>query len=149
MHIEEADYSADLADKMQELVRAYYACTPAHTGLPPYDFNWELYERLADAGMLRIFAAWDEHELVGFSMYIIMENMHHKGMLCAECDTLAVDHTRRGEGIGRQLVEYALRIHKAQGVKLVAHRYRTCYNTEPLFSALDFTCAEHVYVKEL
>lgn len=141
--------AASLRDDMHRLIRAYYSATPAHTGLPEYNFNWPLYEAMEKSGQLLVLTARDAGALIGFAIYVVTEHPHHRGWQIAECDTIAVAHTARGQGIGRTLLEAALGILKNLGVKTVAQRYRTCYNTTPLFSELGFTCAEHVYVKEL
>lgn len=145
--------SEALTDKLcadiSEMVTEYYAQTPAHEGIPPYDFDWPRYQHLDSAGMLMTLTVRDHGQLVGVALYAITTNPHHKTQLVAECDTLATRLSHRGRGIGRKLCEIAQTSLKDMGVKLIAHRFRTCYTEKPLFEQLGFTCAERVYVKEL
>lgn len=147
--IESLKDNVSLRNEIHKLVRAYYDVTPAHTGLPPYDFNWHVYEAAQEADKLLLLTARDHGQLVGFCIYVVTPHPHHVDWLVAECDTIAVAHTHRSKGIGRRVLEIAMGILKDRGVKTIANRYRTCYNTAPLFSELGFTCVEHVYVKEL
>jgi len=139
----------ELCEEITQMVKEYYADTPAHVGIPPYDFNWPLYQQLDNAGALSVLCMRDHGRLVGVALYAITANPHHKTMLVAECDTLATRLSHRGRGIGRTLCETAQTLLKDMGVKLIAHRFRTCYTEKPLFEQLGFTCAEKVYVKEL
>ena len=141
---------ADNTAAISALVKAYYAATPAHTGLPPYDFNWNVYMTLQRQDMLLLVTARTEEEgLCGVGLYVLSEHPHHRGWVGAECDTLAVDHTMRGKGIGRGIVQYAEQVLKQHGVQFMVHKYRTCYQTEPLFPKLGFELAEHSYMKVL
>lgn len=142
----------DLANaaEIEALVQRYYACTPAHTGLPEYDFNWQAYLAAQGAGQLAMLTAREDNgTLCGVALYLLMEHPHHRGWVGAECDTLSVDHTKRGEGIGRNLVQAAEGMLKARGVNFMLHRYRTCYQTEPLFPKLGFAHTEQVFMKEI
>ncbi len=136
--------------ELETLVRDYYACTPANTDLPPYAFNWPMYELMQQAGMLMVCTARDSEErLAGFSLYVCMDHLHHMGWHVADCDTLAVDHRRRGQGIGGELLEFSVQQAKLRGAKMVTNRARTCYDAAPLFEKHGFTLAEQVYMRKL
>jgi GNAT superfamily N-acetyltransferase len=139
-----------LEAELSALFTAYYSVTPAHTGQPPYDFNWAVFRAVQDANMLLITVARDEdNSLCGAALYIITEHSHHRGWIIAECDTLAVDHNKRGKGIGRGLYAYTETQLRDRGVKLITNRFRVCYDVEPLFPKLGFKLAEQVYMKEI
>jgi GNAT superfamily N-acetyltransferase len=144
--------SPRLEEELTALFEAYYAVTPAHTDLPPYDLDWPLYNALQDAGVLFITTTRDNedgYKLYGAGLYMIVQHPHHRTMTVAECDILAVSHTRRGEGIGSTLLDFSINALRDRGVQRVAHRYRTCYNTTPLFEKHDFKLQEHVYARDI
>jgi GNAT superfamily N-acetyltransferase len=139
----------ELERDISSLVDRYYDVTNANVRLPPYNFIWEVYRTLQESQRLLVVTARDEYLLAGFAMYLLMEHPHHRGMQVAECDTLAVDHTQRGKGIGKTLYLFAESMLIDMGIDRVVHHYRTVYDVEPLFPKLGFTLEEQVYVKEL
>ena len=144
--------SPTLVEELTTLLNAYYDATPAHTDIPPYDLDWPLYNTLQDVGMLFITTARDNedgYKLYGAGLYMVMQSPHHRTMRIAECDILAVSHTRRGEGIGSTLLDFSINALRDQGVQRVVHRYRTCYNTTPLFEKHDFKLQEHTYSRDI
>jgi GNAT superfamily N-acetyltransferase len=139
-----------LEQEISALVTRYYDTTKAHVRLPPYDFVWSMYRTLQTVDKLLIATARDnEGVLVGVAMYLLTEHPHHRGLEIAECDTLAVDHKHRGQGIGRTLYVVAESMLIELGVKRVLHRYRTVYDETPMFPKMGFTLEEHVYMKDL
>lgn len=139
-----------LEEELHTLFRAYYATTPAHTNQPPYDFNWPVFRAVQNAGMLCITTARDsEDTLCGAALYIVTEHLHHKNWIIAECDTLAVDHAKRNQGIARNLYQFTEALLKERGVSLVINRFRVCYDVQPLFPKLGFRLAEQVYMKDI
>lgn len=139
----------NLCAEITQMITEYYNSTAANVGIPEYDFDWDAYKALDEREMLLVLTVRDHGQLVGLGLYTVMANPHHKTQLVSECDTLATRLSHRGRGIGRHLCETAQRLLRIRDVKLIAHRYRTCYTEKPLFEQLGFTCAEHVYVKEL
>jgi GNAT superfamily N-acetyltransferase len=131
------------------LLREMYAHSVASSDIPPYDFDWRKYRSVQDAGMLMLATARYEEMLVGFALYLIVDHPHHIGTRSAECDAIAINMGLRGNGIGQQLIDYALDQLRAIDTKFVTHRFRTCYDAEPIFPKLGFRLIEHVYMKDL
>lgn len=139
-----------LQAEIHRLITDYYAATPAHTDIPPYDFMWEVYEALDQAGSLVVCTARDEAgKLVGVALYVISPVLHHRGRVAAVCDSLSVDHAQRGKGVGRALVECAAPILAERGVHCVVHHDRTCYGDSPLFPKLGFRQIERVWLRDV
>lgn len=147
--VSHVELTHSLSLEMTALIEDYYENTPAHTDIPPYDFNWSLYQSLSDAGQLVVVTARVGELLVGYAMYIVTHAAHHQTLLVAECDTLSVDIDFRGMGIAEKVYAYAETLLRQRGVKQVFNRYRVCYGTKPLFEKLGFHVTEHVYMKEL
>lgn len=141
--------SPELSHEIEGMFRDYYAGTPAHIGLPPYEFAWHIYYRLSLDRNLLILVARDDGVLCGVNMYILMEHPHHIGLMMAECDSLATAPAYRGKGIGRSLVSLGEKVLRNMGIQRVVHRYRTVYDAEPLFPKVGYTLVEQVYTKDL
>lgn len=142
--------SPELAGEIEQMFRAYYHETPAHKGLPPYDFNWKLYGGLSIDGKLLVITARDgQATMRGVNMYIIMEHPHHAGLIVAECDSLATAHTHRGQGIGRKMIELGEHVLRNKGIHRVLHHYRTVYPEEPVFPKVGYELVQQTYSKDL
>lgn len=142
----------ELEHEINDMLDAYYKATPASHGIPPYDFDWEIYEFLDQSGSLLITTARDDsrdHALSGVAIYHVVPMPHHKKHIIAECDSISVAHTERGKGIGKALYLFTEPLLVARGARLITNRYRTCYNATPLFEDLGFTVDEIVYAKRI
>lgn len=149
--------------ELETLVRAYYAPTKAHEGLPPYRFQWPVYWSAQSHKVLYLATARRGRErwggasgaahytgpLVGWVLYLVLDHPHHKGLKMADCDTLAVSHHERGRGIGRGLIEHAVPALKAMGASRIVHRHRLVYGENALFPKLGFQPVETAYIKEI
>lgn len=150
MHYSVETLTPLLQQEVHGIISRYYSATPAHVRLPPYNYSWDIYERLETADRtLTVTARDDDGVLCGFVMYLLMEHPHHKGYQIAHCDGLAVDHTKRSQGIGRMIYLVAETALIELGVQRVIHHARVVYNAEPLFPKLGFTLEELVYAKEI
>lgn len=140
----------DFTKQADALMSRYYHRTVANTDLPEYNFDWPLYRRIEDQGMLVCCTARVGLLLVGFNLYAVSEHPHHIGLRMADCDGIAVDMEYRGQGIGGRLYDFAEAYLYSIGVHKVIHRYRLCYGVdEPLFAKKGFRIVEHVYMKDL
>ncbi len=150
MQLSVAHLDDDIVRDMEALLDDYYECTVAKDGLPPYDFDWNVYRTMDAIGsMLLATARDDDGTLLGFALYLVIDHPHHRGMRIAECDSLSVSAQARGKGVGRTLYFFCEDQLRQRGVSRVLHRYRVVYNTEPLFPKLGFKLDEQMYSKEL
>lgn len=141
--------------QMDDIIEDYYKNDKkTRTGMmPDIDINWQRLLDIERGGASLCVGALDEDmvddQLVGFAIYFMATHHHHRTVMMATCDTLAVALRYRSQGIGRQLVLAAEPLLRDKGVKLVAHGHRVCYEREPIFPQLGFVLEELIYVKEL
>lgn len=133
------------------LVRDYYASTKASEEVPPIDFHWPQYLALEHVKQIVLVTARNGAELAGFVLYVVSPHPHHKTIMMASCDTLAVRPEYRSMGIGRSLINAAEPMLLACGAVRVMHSFRLIYREEvaPLFPKLGFEPYEVVYSREL
>lgn len=141
--------SDDFMEQANAILREMYETTVASSDIPNYAFDWERYKQVQQAGMLLLTTARFENMLVGFALYLVVDHPHHNGTRSAECDAIAISVALRGNQIGRSLIDFSTDYLRGMNVKFVTHRYRTCYNAEPIFPKLGFRLIEHVYMKDL
>lgn len=137
------------AGAMEGIARSYYASTPAHHGLPPYQFNWPVYFKLDQGMSLLVVSARCRGEMIGYGLYVLVEHPHHVGWKLAQCDTLAVVPEMRGAEIGRRIVQYATALLRPLGVQRMTQSRRLVYGRSSLFEDLGFRQEEILYVKDL
>ena len=100
---EDVQLTPELEHEIDCLLADYYEATAAKDGIPPYEFDWALYEHLQALDVLLVTTARSnsDNALLGFALYHVVPMPHHKGLLAAECDSISVAHTQRGQGIGK------------------------------------------------
>lgn len=135
--------------EMDELVHDYFERTQASENLPELDIDWPTYIDLERNGNLLVVGAYDDKHLVGFVMYLITKNLHHRTMLNAWCDILAVRPEHRGRHLGRHLMAVAEKRMRDLNVYYINHQFRIDYETKPLFDKLGYDVIEHTYRKRI
>lgn len=99
-----------------------YADECATSGLPRPNPDRALYDRLEQCGALHVLGAFDEGEMVGFSVLIVVPNPHY-GVPLAVTESLFVAASHRKTGAGLRLIragESAARALGAQGMFMSA-----------------------------
>ncbi|CAB4150537.1 NAT_SF domain containing protein [uncultured Caudovirales phage] len=137
---------------MDKIIADYYTWSVPrglNDGIPVYSFDWEVFYKTEQQGMLVVTTARDESELVGFTLYLVVQAPHHDDVIMAECDSIFVAVDQQGKGIGKKLLQHATDVLQTLGVKWMTNRHRTRTNTKPVFEDLGFTVWETVYMKEL
>lgn len=136
--------------EIETMARGYYATTPAHIGIPPYQFRWEVYRSLAEQGVFLLFTAREPEDggLQGFVFYTLFEHPHHAGLIVADGNIVTAPATR-GKGVATALYQFGEPVLAARGARSIVHRHRLCYGASPLFPKLGFTESEILYVKEI
>lgn len=144
--------SPELIIGMDKIITDYYEWSKPkglNDGIPPYNFDWEVYHKSEQAGLLFVSTVRTNKELVGFALYMIIKAPHHDEVVMAECDSIFVAVSHQGLGIGRKLLEHTTAELRKLGVKWMVNRHRTRTNAVPLFESLGFVPWETVYMKEL
>lgn len=64
----------------------------------PFDPDWDQYEQMNNAGMVRYYTAYDGNKLIGFGIFVISLSLHSKGMYIASSDCVYLKKPYRGKG---------------------------------------------------
>jgi GNAT superfamily N-acetyltransferase len=134
---------------MNELVHDYFDKTQAKENLPPLDMDWPTYIEMERNGNVVVVGAYDNERLVGFVMYVVAPNLHHRTLKCAACDIIGVRPEYRNQHIARHLMAVAEKRMRDAGVHYISHQFRTDYETEPLFGKLGYDLIEQCYRKRI
>jgi GNAT superfamily N-acetyltransferase len=92
--------------------------------LATYDFplepDWDFYEKAAAIGLIRLYTARLEGQLVGYAAFIIRKNPHYSTTDPWAVNDLVWLHPKlRGWGIGRQMAEFWEKDLRAYGISVI------------------------------
>lgn len=134
----------------EKMVYGYWYATPENKDHVPVDYDWAAYETLDKMGALKLYTArLNNLKLVGVNLYVVINALHHKDHLVANCDTLAVDIAYRGRGIAMELMRVAETDLWAQGVHEIVHTKRCVLGgNDTLFTAHGYEKTEVSYHKK-
>lgn len=144
--------SPELIVNMEKIIADYYAWSKPkglNEGIPPYKFDWEVYHKSEQLGLLVVTTVRDGPVLLGFTLYMVIKAPHHDDVIMAECDSIFVAVSEQGQGVGKKLLHYTTGVLRKLGVKWMVNRYRTRTNAKPVFEDVGFKVWETVYMKEL
>ena len=83
---------------------------------PDYITAWDALER--DPNQL-VAVIEDPEGIAGCLQITVIPNLSHRGMFRGQIEGVRIAARRRGDGLGSQLLEWAVRYCKAQGCKMV------------------------------
>jgi predicted N-acetyltransferase YhbS len=97
--------------RILELYRQLTITTaPAETGLEPTAYDYKrVFNQIGAFPNLELVVAEENSEVVGSLVLLIVPNLSHKGLPWAEVENVIVGETRRRTGVGRSLMEYAIK----------------------------------------
>lgn len=113
----------------------------------PLDVNWEVYERLDREGKLRIYTVRDGERLVGYAVYMLLQNAHYRGFDYAQQDVLFLAPEYRRGTAGLQLIAYADVMLKAEGLQATYHHSKVQHPIDLILRRLGYDLVERVWAK--
>lgn len=118
MHVTFAreEYSPQLVAEFEPLLRAHWREVAHYADLPLLP-QWQRYEALAAAGVMRVFTARANGALIGYSVHIVTPSMHYTVQTASE-DILFVLPEHRHGTLGSRLIAFADEMLRGEGVVL-------------------------------
>ena len=115
----------------------------------PLDINWERYHELEKAGVLHVFTARNDSELIGYIITLITPHLHYNSTIHGLEDIYYVKKEYRGNGIGYNFFQVYLEEMKRKRVKKLIVSTKGHQNHQKMFEALGFEVSDIVLVKVL
>jgi L-amino acid N-acyltransferase YncA len=140
----------DLWPELLPLLEKHYR-EIAHFQDIPLDVNQSAYERMEDAGTLRVFTARSTDDvLIGYAVFFVHRNVHYSSSLQAVQDVIYVDPEQRGTYVGYELATFCDDELRKDGVEVVLHHVKRAHQAlGRLLDLLEYEAVETVYVKRL
>lgn len=120
----------------------------AHYKDIPLDPNYDLYFKMEESGILKVFTARDVEEAIeGYAVFIVAPLLHYKSCLAAKQDVVYIDPDRRG--MGMFFIRWCDDQLKAMGVQVVDHHVKAAHNFGPALVRFGYELQDHSYTKRL
>ena len=111
--------------------------------------DWDAYQELEWAGILKIFTARDDGNLIGYFVVICKPHIHYKDHVFALNDVIYVSPEQRKGQVGSNLIKFAEKYLKDDGVSVLIVNTKRHKPFDKLLQWLGFSHIENVYSKLL
>jgi len=135
-----------LIDELRPLLRLHFD-ESEHFKDIPLDPDFEQYQKLDEAGMLRVFTVRVDKELIGYSILFVMTSIHHKQSIHANHDVLFIHKEHRG--IGSMFIKYCDEQLEAEGVDVVYQSTKLSYDFGKMLNRIGYEHVDNVYYRKL
>lgn len=136
----------DVIHEALPLVESHYK-EIAHYQDIPLEPDIDLYIKMEDAGIIKVFTARIEGELIGYAVFIIKQNPHYKNSLQAIQDVIYIDPKSRGFGF-RFITWIDIQL-ASMGVQVAYQHVKAAYNFGPMLERIGYKLIDHVYGRRL
>jgi GNAT superfamily N-acetyltransferase len=109
--------------------------------------NWEEYARLDASGVLRVFTARENNELVGYCVLVVSRSIHYKDHIFANNDVTFVLPDHRAGATGYHLIKYAEDYCKDNEISLMNINTKVHVPFDKLLVGMGFDLIERIYSK--
>jgi len=140
---------ANVKKDIAPLLEKHWELVALNQGKIKLNPNWEEYAKLDELGILKIFTARNEGELVGYFVLTISKSIHYQDHLFAVNDVIFVLPDSRAGATGAKLIQYAEKYCKDAGVSTLTLNTKVHIPFDSLLIKLGFGLIERVYSKYL
>lgn len=138
---------ANVKKDMKPLLKKHWEMVALNQGKIKLNPDWKEYARLDAAGILRIFTARQDGELVGYCVLIVNRSLHYKDHIFANNDVVFVLPDHRAGATGYKLVKYAEDHCRENGISLLNINTKVHIPFDDLMVGMEFDLIERIYSK--
>ena len=112
--------------------------------------DWDAYKRVQDAGKFMWLIARDATgTIVGYTAFVISNNLHYKDFIYAIEDVFYVVEDKRGRRIGATLVKRSEELLKERGVDVITHHAKFTNRFSQFLQKLGYAKTETMLAKKI
>ena len=142
-----AEFVSDSWSEALPLMKAHWDEIEQYKEIP-LDPDFEIYKKLDEAQVLRVFTARDsESKLVGYCVYIVQVNPLTKGITMANQNALFVKKENRG--FGKKFIAWCDDMLRKEGINFVYHHVSPQHDYSPILRRLGYKSSYQVYSRRL
>lgn len=143
-------FAVEPLEKVQEqifpLLQMHYKEISAFQDIP-LDPDWDRYKKMEELGILVIFTAREEGELIGYNVFFVNTNGHYKGSLQANQDVVFINPKKRG--FGKLFLNWCDEQLKTLGVQVCYHHIKAKHNFGAMLESLGYELVDLIYARRL
>ena len=109
----------------------------------------EAYEAMEDAGALMSLFAYDDDELIGYSINFLSPHMHYSDVITCQNDVLYLNKEHRKGKVGLMMIRKTEQLAKERGVHLILMHAKPDTKLESLLPMLGYGVQETTFLKEI
>lgn len=143
------EFFFQVKEECQKLINSHYREVYPISDLFDFDLDCDTYQKLEDAGLLKIFTARCEDTLAGYLFVVIAPNIHSKGSWIPREEGLFVSEEFRGQSVALRLLKFAEKCLKDDGYIIFLMSDVKKHSVRPLMDKLGYQEIETVYRKVL
>jgi len=110
--------------------------------------GWGVYQKLADAGKVKIYTARRDGVLVGYAVFVITPNLHYSVWQAVQ-DVFYVDPGERGAMLGTKLIKFAEECLTKLEIQSIYHSVNVVHDFGPLLKRQGYIHTENIYTKRI
>ena len=147
------DYCPSLREEMAPLLERHWK-EIAHYPDIPLAPDWDLYQKTHEIGALQVFTARERKDgatalgrLLGYAVFFVLPNFHHRGSLQAQQDALFIEKEHRS--FGARFIEWCDKRLALMNVEIVMHQVKITHDFGPLLEHLGYKKIASIYHRRL
>ena len=141
------EFLATVENDIRPLLERHYKDIAVNQDKIKLNPDWEAYHSLEQDGMLKIFTAREQGELVGYFVVIVHRNLHYKDHLFASNDVIFLHPDHRKGRTGIKLIQFSEKCLREDGVSVLAINTKVHKPFDKLMQFLGFSLVERIYSK--
>jgi len=140
---------ANVKEDIKPLIEKHWELVALNQGVIKLNPDWEKYAQMDQSGLLRIFTARKNNELVGYCVLVVSQSLHYKDHIFANNDVVFVLPDYREGMTGYKLIKYAEDYCRENNVSLLNINTKVHLPFDSLMLGMDFELIERIYSKYL
>tara|TARA_Y100000592_G_C5301542_1_gene235744 strand:- start:68 stop:520 length:453 start_codon:yes stop_codon:yes gene_type:complete len=140
---------ANVKEDIKPLIEKHWELVALNQGVIKLNPDWEKYAQMDQSGLLRIFTARKNHELVGYCVLVVSQSLHYKDHIFANNDVVFVLPEYREGMTGYKLIKYAEDYCRENNVSLLNINTKVHLPFDSLMLGMNFELIERIYSKYL
>jgi GNAT superfamily N-acetyltransferase len=138
---------ANVKEEIKPLLEKHWELVALNKGTIKLNPDWNEYARLDAAGVLRIFTARSQGELVGYCVLLVSKSIHYSDHVFAVNDVTFVLPEHREGATGYKLIKYAEEHCEENNVSLLNINTKVHIPFDSLLTRMSFDLIERIYSK--
>lgn len=135
-------------EEIKPLLQAHYEEIAKYKDIP-LEPDWELYKKVDELGIMKIFTSRkeDDNSLIGYGIYFVKPHLHYTTCLLAQQDILFISPNHRGSGM--KFIMWCDEQLKTMGVNLVIHHVKATHNFGPMLERIGYELMDYIYSRRI